>query len=87
MITASPLIEGPAVRDRHPHPSQQPLLPFTMVVSLAVGLISLGLDRKYSALGAAFAFAWFLVSFALYGYAWILRDNGEWLESQRDPSL
>ena len=74
----------PAVRDRHPHPSQQPLLPLTMIVAVLVGVISLRLDGKYSALGAAFAFAWFLVAFALYGFAWILRDNGEWLESRRD---
>lgn len=75
------------VRDRHPHPSQQPLLPLTMVVAVVVGLICLGVDGKYSAVGAAFAFGWFLVSFALYGYAWILRDNGEWLEARRDQSL
>lgn len=76
----------PAVRDSHPHPSQQPLLPLTMFVSVMVGLISLRADGKYSTLGAAFAFGWFLVSFALYGYAWILRDNGEWLASQREKS-
>jgi hypothetical protein len=74
------------MQDRHPHPSQQPLLPLTMVVSLVVGLISLKADGKYSSLGAAFAFAWFLISFALYSYAWILRDNSEWWESQRDQS-
>jgi uncharacterized membrane protein YqjE len=74
------------VRDRHPHPSQQPLLPLTMFVSLVVGLIVLRVDGRYSALGAAFAFAWVLVAFALYGCAWILRDNGEWRESRRDRS-
>jgi hypothetical protein len=57
-----------------------------MFVSVVVGFISLRVDGRYSALGAAFAFAWFLIAFALYGYAWILRDNGEWLESQRDRS-
>jgi hypothetical protein len=76
--------EGSAVRERHPHPSQQPLLPLVMVVSVLAGVISLRVDGKHSALLATFAFAWFLVSFALYGYAWILRDNGEWRESRRD---
>jgi ATP/ADP translocase len=74
------------VRDRHPHPSQQPLLPLTMLVSLVVGLICLRVDGKYSALCAVFAFAWFLVAFALHAYAWILRDNSEWLDSRRDQS-
>jgi hypothetical protein len=72
------------VSDRHPHPSQQPLLPLTMLVSVVLGVIFLRMDGKYSALGAAFAFGWFLVSFGLYGYAWILRDHGEWLESQAE---
>ena len=57
-----------------------------MLVSLVVGLICLKVDGRYSALGAAFAFAWFLVAFALHAYAWILRDNNEWLESRREPS-
>jgi hypothetical protein len=78
--------KGMLVRDRHPHPSRQPLLPLTMVVAVVVGLICVGVDSKYSAIGAAFAFGWFLVSFALYGYAWIQRDNKEWLEARRDQS-
>jgi hypothetical protein len=72
------------VLDRYPHPSRQPLLPLVMLVSVILGVIILRVDGKYSALGAAFAFAWFLVSFALYGYAWILRDNSDRLESERD---
>ena len=71
------------MHDRYPHPSKQLLLPLTMVVSLAVGLVILHVDGKYSVLGAAFAFAWFLVAFALYGYAWILRDNSEWSQRNR----
>ena len=55
-----------------------------MVVAVLVGVVSLRTDGKYSALVASFAFVWFLVAFALYGLAWILRDNGEWLESRRD---
>ncbi|HLL68425.1 MAG TPA: hypothetical protein VK453_22330 [Micromonosporaceae bacterium] len=53
-------------------------------MAVVVGLSCVRVDAKYSALGAAFAFAWFLISFALYSYAWILRDNQEWLEAQRD---
>ena len=71
---------------RHPHPSKQPVLPLVMVVSLVLGVVVLRVDGKYSALGAAFAFAWFLTSFALYWYAWIQRDNAEWLESRRDQA-
>lgn len=58
-----------------------------MVVSVVAGVISLGVDGKHSTLVATFAFAWFLVAFALYGYAWILRDNGEWRDSRRDRTL
>ncbi len=57
-----------------------------MLVSLVVGLISLRVGGRYSALGAGFAFAWFLVAFALHAYAWILRDHNEWLQSRRDPA-
>jgi hypothetical protein len=71
------------MRERHPHPSQQPLLPITMVVALIAGFVSLGVDAKHATLVAAFAFGWFLVAFALYGYAWLLRDNAEWHESRR----
>jgi len=49
--------EGSAVRERHPHPSQQPLLPLVMVVSVLAGVISLRVDGKHSALLATFAFA------------------------------
>ena len=74
------------MRDRHPHPSQQPLLPLTMAVSVVIAFISIRADGKYSGLVAGFAFAWFLVAFALYCYAWILRDDRAWLESRNDRS-
>lgn len=86
IMTTQNAQKGPTLPDRHPHPSKQLLLPLAMLVSLVVGLICLRMDGKYSALGAAFAFAWFLVAFALLTYAWILRDNGEWLESRREPA-
>jgi hypothetical protein len=72
--------------DRYPHPSQQPLLPLTMAVSVVIGVLFLRAGGQYAKFGAGFAFAWFLVSFALYGLAWLLRDHAEWRESQRSTS-
>lgn len=72
------------MRERHPHPSQQPLLPLTMVVSVVVGVLFLRAGGEYAKFGAGFAFAWFLISFALYAIAWTFRDQAEWLESRRD---
>jgi hypothetical protein len=66
--------------ERHPHPSKQPLLPFLMVVALVIGVIALRIDGAHAGLVAGFAFAWFLVSFALYGAAWLARDQAEWRE-------
>jgi len=74
------------MRERHPHPSQQPLLPLTMALSAVLGVLLLRFGGQYAALGAGFAFAWFLVSFTLYSLAWILRDYAEWLESRRSES-
>jgi hypothetical protein len=74
------------MRERHPHPSQQPLLPLTMVVSVAVGVLFLRVGGRYAEFGAGFAFAWFLVAFALYGSAWLLRDHAEWRQSHRSGS-
>jgi hypothetical protein len=73
------------MRDRHPHPSQQPILPLIMVVSVALGILLLRVGGQYAKFGAGFAFAWFLVTFALYGLAWLLRDHAEWWESRRSP--
>jgi hypothetical protein len=81
---ASP--EGTSMRDRYPHPSQQPLLPLTMVVSVVIGVLFLRIGGQYAKFGAGFAFAWFLVSFALYGLAWLLRDHAEWRESRRSTT-
>ncbi|GIF02399.1 hypothetical protein Ari01nite_98630 [Paractinoplanes rishiriensis] len=53
------------MRDRYPHPSQQPLLPLTMVVCVVIGVLFLRVGGQYAKFGAGFAFAWFLVSFAL----------------------
>jgi hypothetical protein len=75
------------VRERFPHPSQQPLLPLTMAVSVVVGFLFLRFGGQYATFAAGFAFAWFLVSFALYGVAWILRDLAEWRESRRAEIL
>jgi hypothetical protein len=74
------------MRERYPHPSQQPLLPLTMVVAVVTGAIFLRVGGQYAKFGAGFAFAWFLVSFVLYGFAWILRDHAEWRESQPSAS-
>jgi hypothetical protein len=69
------------MRERFPHPSRQPLLPLTMVVALVIGVWFLHSDSPHATLGAGFAFAWFLVSFAVYAVAWILRDHAEWQQS------
>jgi hypothetical protein len=74
------------MRDRYPHPSQQPLLPLTMVVSIVIGGLFLRVGGQYAKFGAGFAFAWFLTSFALYSLAWLLRDHAEWRDSQRSAS-
>lgn len=74
------------MRDRYPHPSQQPLLPLAMVVAVSFGVLFLRVGGQYARFGAGFAFAWFLVSFALYGLAWLLRDHAEWRESRRSTS-
>jgi hypothetical protein len=71
------------MRERYPHPSQQPLLPLTMVVSVVIGVLCLRVGGQHAKLGAGFAFAWFLASFVLYSFAWILRDHAEWRESRR----
>jgi hypothetical protein len=78
--------EGTSMRDRYPHPSQQPLLPLTMVVSVLIGVLFLRVGGQHAKGGAGFAFAWFLVSFAPYGLAWLLRDHAEWRESRRRTS-
>ncbi|MCU7730667.1 hypothetical protein ODJ79_43720 [Actinoplanes sp. KI2] len=70
------------MRDRYPHPSRQPLLPLTMVVAVVIGVLFLRGGGQYAKVGAGFAFAWFLVSFTLYGLAWLLRDLAEWRESR-----
>ena len=72
--------------ERHPHPSKQPLLPLTMVLSLALGVRALRLGGRYATFGAGFAFAWFLLCFALYSLSWIQRDHAEWLESRRNET-
>jgi hypothetical protein len=74
------------MRERYPHPSQQPLLPLTMALSVVMGALFLRFGGQYATFGAGFAFAWFLVSFALYSLAWILRDYAEWLASRRSES-
>ena len=79
-------LEGTSMRDRYPHPSQQPLLPLTMVVSVVIGVLFLRVGGQHAKFGAGFAFAWFLVSFALYGLAWLLRDHAEWRESRRNAN-
>jgi hypothetical protein len=40
------------MRERYPHPSQQPLLPLTMVVSVVVGVLSLRVGGQYAKFGA-----------------------------------
>jgi len=58
-----------------------------MALSVMLGVLLLRFGGRYAVFGAGFAFAWFLVSFTLYGLAWILRDYAEWLESRRSESL
>ena len=74
------------MHERYPHPSQQPMLPLIMAVSLVTGLVCLRFGGRHATFGAGFSFAWFLVSFTLYSLAWILRDYAEWLESRRGVS-
>jgi hypothetical protein len=58
----------------------------TMVLAVVTGVLLLRGGGQYAKFGAGFAFAWFLVSFALYGLAWLLRDHAEWRESRRSMS-
>jgi hypothetical protein len=74
------------VKQPHPHPSERPLLPLLMVVTFLAALVLLRFDWKHSALAAGFAFAWFLTSFALYGYTWLQREHDTWRQAHIERS-
>ncbi len=69
---------------RHPHPSAGPVLPLIMILSFLAtfGFLRSNADRAVPA--ACFAFALFLVSFALYTYTWLHREHTLWRESGPD---
>jgi hypothetical protein len=43
--------EGTSMHERYPHPSRQPLLPLTMVVSVVLGVLFLRVGGQYAKFG------------------------------------
>jgi hypothetical protein len=75
------------MESRYPHPSEGPVLPLLMIATFLATVVFLRTDAEHSVLAACFAFAWFLVAFALQAYTWLHREHALWLAARRDVEV